>query len=54
MTFSSKRSFLFKNNMTDDVRNQGYRLIVSNKAKLSSIRLTAYKTQVIINTQYSL
>lgn len=38
MIFSSSRSFLFKNKMTDEFWNQGYVMIVLNSALLSSIR----------------
>lgn len=38
MIFSSRRSFLFKNRITEEFWNQGYVIIVLKSALLSSIR----------------
>lgn len=45
MIFSSRRSFLFKNRMTEEFWNQGYVIIVLKSALLSSIRFWKKKSQ---------
>lgn len=47
MIFSSNRSFLLRKRMTEEFWNQGYVIIVLNRALLSSIRF--YRERVCVN-----